>query len=646
MLVQAPQWGYGSQNVHPKHITLSSRRAISDSFIKQTVALAPQFSGIRQTAPYAPPKSELDMLAVALKGGEKGRTVGANFFPSKTIDQDLQTWLNNEREKPTESEAKLITALTAQKADVVNFYNLVLRRGELVSKTDPVIQETVRQFLTDFKTQYRQCESRFLKTPEQEGFGLNNTDMALLRDVMVKTAPILFNMGFADAIPHAAQVSRLCGSLARQHLATPVQILQSIIVGWLHDCKLDGQWSVDNMATHPIVSSAVANAVAHDVLNDVRTNIDASMAQRAGKLNLTSDGRVSPFGDKGPRETSEFIRGIVESLSINNDSKWVLEEVILKQLKTQKPFLSLRLKDTLERWAKRRLTAGSEAEMAEALTPQGYSLGRWKSVLNQSSFGTGIYMLSVDAANKLDIAELLKPQNLNSVDLRQKIQHYPEIVKEVKLPGEYIFHHHLEASDSAYVPSLMLSNADPMLLSAHKVMQKYLKPAFLEQQTSYTTTKAFAEFIDSLEENIQLTDPRQRIDALMFQRIILLTLLYRAAAYRGESGYQWQYNGSLSKEIETLSTLLKKPATWGQDWMREPIYKHANEYERLLKSLETDYVSVLVQYREAIINALTPFEQYQGVPKSEEEIGTNYQNVRTFLPQIPTSPSHGSLSNI
>jgi hypothetical protein len=120
----------------------------------------------------------------------------------------------------------------------------------------------------------------------------------------------------------------------------------------------------------------------------------------------------------------------------------------------------------------------------------------------------------------------------------------------------------------------------------------------------------------------------------MFQRVILLTLLYRAAAYRGEPGYQWQYKGSLNEEIESLNTLLKKPATWGQDWMRNPIYKHEQEYGQLLSAFEKDYTSVLTQYRNEIIKALTPFEQYKGVPKTEEEIGTNYKNVRTFLPNI------------
>jgi hypothetical protein len=284
------------------------------------------------------------------------------------------------------------------------------------------------------------------------------------------------------------------------------------------------------------------------------------------------------------------------------------------------------------------LTAGSEREIADALTPDGYSLGRWRSVLNQGSFGTGIYMLSIGEAGKLGLSDLLNDDG-KLPDARQIIQRYPEIVKEIRLPGEYLFHHHLDASDGAYVPSLMLSNADPMLLSAHKVMHKYLKPGFLEQKTAYTPQDAVTEFVDSFEENIGLTDPRQRIDARLFQRTVLLTLLYRAAAYRGESGYQWRYEGSLGDEINEIAALLKRPATWGQDWMREPIYKGQTEYGNLVAVLEKDYVAALIQYRNEITKVLTPFERYQGIPKSEADIGTNYRNTRVFLPKLPQPSS-------
>lgn len=91
-------------------------------------------------------------------------------------------------------------------------------------------------------------------------------------------------------------------------------MLQSALVGWIHDPKLEITLSIDNLSTHPVVASAIAAVILEGPA--MRASLDAYLRDQ----DMTGD---------------DFIIGALGALSVNNDSRFVAERFIFDQVALQ-----------------------------------------------------------------------------------------------------------------------------------------------------------------------------------------------------------------------------------------------------------------------------------------------------------------------
>jgi hypothetical protein len=149
----------------------------------------------------------------------------------------------------TELDPKTINTIVKQKMYCSNFQSLVMNDD---LQTYSYYEEMTTLFLTLLKQEIKELYRIF------SVLSFNEKELLIFSQFVANSSLVLFYMGFADAIPHAAQVTKKCIVEAFKRSSYKYQILQSAIVGWIHDPKFPIKFSWSNLAAHPIIASAIA----------------------------------------------------------------------------------------------------------------------------------------------------------------------------------------------------------------------------------------------------------------------------------------------------------------------------------------------------------------------------------------------------
>lgn len=465
--------------------------------------------------------------------------------------------------KPSRLTSQTTKLLKRQKYHISRFYDLAI--PEYTSPTQRQTMNKTQQFVMQLQDQYGKSVNVF----RQNNFGgetintLSDKSLEVYRTIVAMTAPLIFNMGFADGIPHAGQVSRLAANQMRRFYreypanmiehndsitsdkisydaamakwrsegadpeiepkrhTTERQMLQAAIVGWLHDCKLDGLKSKENLASHPLVSSAVAWSVAMHVLQD--DNVEKLLATNLG---LTT-----------PEERADFIQEIVEAISLNNDSYFVLNYAILgaKAVKDQPGrgiiglmekanekmspsdphYYSAEAMEHLKKWAEQRFWAPSKSKSTDPSKSLDPEAGR--------SMPQTLKAYCADPENHVPEGVETKIENaLNTLTIKTGL--FDRKGQPVCVPVKYLFSHHEDVSPSAHLLALCLEFADNLLLSPHKTVAV----------NSGSPINKMTIYLDSLQKNFESLPQDVNEFQQPYRRAIMLSMLKASDEYRQE----------------------------------------------------------------------------------------------------------------
>lgn len=504
-------------------------------------------SDIQFSGRYVPKEKKLRDLAKALQGWPDTDSItGPDYFAPVEQADALYDFLKT----GTALTPALKASFSDRKASVINHFADINHDVEIQPES---LRDDVDAFLEDFYGQVTQCTDD-LKTY----FNFNDSEIDAFRRFATVTAPLLFNLGFADAIPHAGQVSRLCvlksaeiANLKKQPVDKS-QLLQAAMTGWLHDPKLNPKWSGDNLATHPLLASAIV----HHVFQPDGDKTLVDLCER----------NINRFGD-------DFKQGLIEAVSINNDSRYITEQVILKTLKekTQKrlKFLAPLFNKLFDRIFKQRLEAAAKGEK-----PKRFSLS--SQLLRLFRFGTGLKGIVFVGSN---------PDN--------------QLILESRVSAYHLLSHHASVSDSGKASALALVNSDPLLLSPHKL---------LASNSRGSVNEIVSDFVDSFQHNIDDLPKSTRQTALVYQHAVLLSVIDAAEKLTGQQclvDKTDSFTASpkvLKQEIKTLSAMIKAPETWSDYAVVTPDNKEA--YQQVLEFVQQLYLDTSAEFKQEALERI------------------------------------------
>lgn len=478
-----------------------------------------------------------------LSGEFWGNVYGIDYMSSYRVSNAVRDFIENAKE-PSD---KILKEINRQKSVNSNFMSLLIT-NEPVKKPEDFALET-KQIFKDLKIQMFELN----KTFEQVGFNLK--EVKLFNKFVADTFVTLYLMGFPDAISHAGQVARKNVVEAYKMKASNEDILKSAMVGWLHDPKLKPNVSWSNLATHPIVGGAIAIKV-----------LDSYDFDKMLTNYLPDQKAVSAFKD-----------GIIESLFVNNDSAFVLENVVLNKppFPVPNPENGVADKDpSISNLAKRRLKAPSEGLKPESITSS--VLKNIKGI----SFDTGIIALKgfvfknicKDLSSKYPVlmtkssgqvfSDILNGKITDDAlinDLNKAIKERSGSTKSLKIAASTLFCHHDEVTSSGKIPSLALVISDPLLLSPHKV---------LLGGTQNTPVGRIVSFLHSFNANVESVPLQAKENALIWQVDLYRSMLAAADELSSQNNLQAfieQHKAeSFEEQLQLLTQILTTSSTWGE----------------------------------------------------------------------------------
>jgi hypothetical protein len=513
-----------------------------------------------------------------------------------------------------------IEKINYRKTLATNFQNIVL--GEPVLNEKGYLEDT-KKFLEELKLEITNINNVLIKV------GVKEEGLELFNLFVSETSPLLYNMGFADAIPHSAQVAKKCIFEAYRREGTNSQILQSAMVGWIHDPKVPIKYSWSNLATHPIIGSAIAL----DVLNKP-------------KLKEKLDTYITKYFITTTVNSEKFIKGVVEALAINNDSEYVLRNGILYRpewapgpkepggvidqiaampeeyikelgIKLTPEQLAQKLEENAVKWFEAPVNKGDTYDID----------GDLGIILEQIKLQTGIrgYIKSTFekaihySFNKIDhcknkpadeifydilnarISDQETLKNLHD-SLKSLETLKEEIYEVIEVSGTSLFTHYLGVQDST-IAALALEIADPLLLSPQKLMAEGVKLTSLQQMD---------DFLVSFEKNIRYLPKEARNDGKIWQRDLYFSIIEAAdeLTYQNktkvflEKFHQYgdkykpfatPYNseidiGIVEEQISKLAIMIRDPLTWINLQQRRD-FASTNRYD----SSEQDKLEILIE---------------------------------------------------
>jgi hypothetical protein len=512
----------------------------------------------------------------ALLGWSEVDAIGPDFFASQAVERALYSFITSG--KRLSHSARM--SLSRGRARINNFYKL-LSASPVFHFTAPDCHlDETKVFLSQLEEQVK-----IWKNGSFTNLDMSEREQQIYWRVVAKTAPVLFNMGFNDAIPHSAQVSRLAASMARHMGGRHSEILQAAIVGWLHDPKLHPaiDLSHENLATHPVNAAGLAWTVFH--------------TQAIKRL------LVGYFaGNKSALDS--FIDGTVDALGINNDSRFVQMTVVLPTyVKRVSGLFGDQLASQFESVLVARLESAATGKKPRELPPHLHG------VLSQIRLDSGLRGLSkIGLATSFEEAQIDASDPVAFIDaildgtstisndqlfrLRLPLLHYA--VLSVDVDSATLLHHHQEVVDSGQIAAKALVIADPMMLSPHKVASVY-KVAFIKRLES---------FVASFDDNNRLMPKDARESGTRWQRAVYLSMLLAADRLCGTSSMNefkaMHPCGSPAKDVDALRAVLLQEKTWGRFAQVEGTMESNADVKQAISALEAAYVDVVNQFRKAV----------------------------------------------
>lgn len=511
---------------------------------------------------------ELPLIKQALSGWPDCPDIAGPsfFFPEDVREQatrEFQRFLAGPKKaKPPEY---VVKALSRTRARILNLYALALNRP--LCKPEALEQEA-RAFLEVVKCQADDMKGVFPR------FGLGAADLKLLQSLMAHTAPTLYAMGFPDAAAHAAQVSKLCLYKVADHTGNRQDLLQAAMVGWMHDPKLSGDLSAVNLATHPLVASGLAATV---------FELPSFQADCRGYFRAINQ----------PKRQISFQRGIVDALSINNDSRWVTDNMILPNLL---PGIEAQIGPGMAGQARQSvLERLGNPGLGKKAKPVAAPLA---SALRTIGVETGLIGIRTNVLPETlslkDLDSVLEGKITNSVriqGLRQALKSADAFVP-VKVSGLSLLSHHEEVIPSGRKAALALINSDPLLLSPHKVLQA--------SKPDESLLSGITSFVNSFNHNIQDLPKVSQAEAKAWQRAVYVALLEAADKLAGQDMVKPFLEESRSMDIpdqlDRLRSLLINPATWqrvGAIQASDP------RFQECVRRIESRYLRMTRLFRDA-----------------------------------------------
>lgn len=529
---------------------------------------------VRFLGRYSPSQGEIAFLKQALTGWPQYADITGPEFLAGDSDQLgktelLQAFLQTLPD--TAPSHELVKTLALTKARVLNIYAIYLNRTVCTPQS---LEHESRQFLKTMKEQVDDMKQVF-----SSRFDFDQAELSLLQSLIAHTAPALFAMNYPDAAMHSAQVAKLALYKAAEENADKQTLLQAAMVGWLHDPKLSSDISFNNLATHPVVASAIADSV-----------LNLPSLKKELQSYFTAIGQA--------RRLSGFTRGIVDALSINNDSKWVTTNVILPNLlKEIESRFGSDMAQELEHITLHRLESPGKGKKPQALPEP--LIG----ALHDIRLETGLIgirkstLQDIAGTVSLDVLAGIMNGTITDHALVSKLH---EALKarngfiQCKVDALSMFSHHSEVIPSGATAALALVNADPLLLSPHKILQS-VKP---DVQFSESVTS----FVRSFADNIRYLPKQSQAQAQPWQRAIYLALLKTADALTGgkqlEAFMRKNQSVTIGKQIERLQQQLIDPAIWGE---YATLNGSAPLFQEGVSQIETDYLNMARLFRKASI---------------------------------------------
>ena len=537
--------------------------------------------------------SELVQINEALGGWKSNPNILApNYKPSIGEINALYNLIHNNKSIPR----KVLKTIIKNKACATNFQNFVIN-GKTEFYNSNFYKKQSDQFIHDLKHGIMTLDRIFEKVK------LSKQEINLFHLFVSKTASILFNLGFADSINHSAEVARKCVIESYRNNLSKIEILQSAMVGWIHDPKLPGNYSWSNLSTHPVIASAIAL----DVLT--APDMQKQIIDYIKDLNLTG---------KHQKNNEVFVKGIVEAVAINNDSKFVLDNAIFTR-PDWAPGLpeSGGVIDQVSSMSREELAAHGFRFDSEDLIhniteialdrfyapsnmkkPASFNIDLLK-VLKIVQIETGLigivgFTFKTVCDHLTGKYEFLKRQSLLTTfdqvlsgeikeqdfltDLSSCLQHiqmrHDNVYVSVKVAADKLFSHHDEMKYAPYA-ALTLAVADRLLLSPHKI---------LEAGVQSTALGRILSFMASFKDNVKTLPKNAQHGGKIFQRDLYVSLLNTADELTGQNNYN-KFEASLiglpkkyfpfktvaseglnykniRNQVEYLEYLIKDPANW------------------------------------------------------------------------------------
>lgn len=565
---------------------------------------------------YAPTRAELHALGVGLLGGAHAdpailapclmtppadaRMFGQFLEALRRHPDDDEQALRRVALRLLDSDAgRAARRLLAQgRAQVMNHYGLSKRLAHSMIPNRPAeaYLADATEFLTDILVQHHNTIGFF-----ERYFGFSPEETAIFEQFVTHSLYALFAMGYPDAAHHASQVARLCVIKAAKNLATKPQLLQSALVGWIHDPKLDINLSIDNLSTHPVVASAIAAQILDNEA------LSAALGGYLAGQEMTAD---------------DFVIGVLGALSINNDSRFVAERFIFDQVALQLTqqwgdTKGVQLRETLWDRHQQRLAAPSIGELPQrfpsdleaAITRTAMDSGlvgilqsAWLEICCQTP-GTGVEDAAQADALYRQIVEGTCPDtplvDTLSQALLSRQSHAHDALVFWPVNGLRLFSHHEEVAPSGRVAALALVNADPLLLSPHKVLE--VRP---RQEILMARLKSF---IGSLDSNINDLPKDWRESALAWQRAVFIWILKTAQDLTGVDQltrfHQSHRYTPVQSDVDELRRLILETPTW-QDlaFLTMDNEPERQQFQKLIDAMRKRYLEMCRYYRESAMD--------------------------------------------
>ena len=264
-------------------------------------------------------------------------------------------------------------------------------------------------------------------------------------------------------------------------------------------------------------------------------------------------------------KTNKFIKNVSESLFINNDSEWVMNNVILhknKYIPGAQDGIADKAPD-IEDTMIQRFKAPSKGEEPKEISPKDLK------TLEHMKFYTGIRGINKKAFEQI-LPEVSKnfseikdksPQEVYKGIMNGEISN-PELINtlkekltdnngitESKISGSVLLCHHMETEEGK-IAAKTLIEADPMLLSPHKIVMSGFEP---------TSIGRISSFMKSFDGNINGLPKEDNEKGKAWQKELLISMM-KAADELSDNKKAINYN---TMSINELAEKLSNAETWG-----------------------------------------------------------------------------------